>query len=198
MGCSIIRRNRGRLAAVPHEQRPGRHVVRPGEGNALTMTAGPPPPRRVTIREIAAERRISARTIRRHHSRDEHWPPAAGPRRTGRRGRPELEWDADPVDEYYKLKEAASPQARRGPRRGDGDWDRDELVDAATAANRLGISESAFRGYPAGTKDSSNPLPPADPRGRWPWRVVADWDDQRQGSGNRLPRARAADGASGG
>ena len=153
------------------------------------MTAGSLAGNRVTVREIAAARGISVRTVRRYYCRSSRWPPHVGTRHGGGRGRPELEWDAAAIDAFFRWKEAASAQGRRGPRRRPGDWDLDELVDAATAAGRLDITGSAFRGYVAGTRGSRNPLPPPVIPGRWRWGDIVKWDDQRPGSGNRLTGA---------
>jgi len=190
MRCSNMQTSCGRLAAAKRPPRPGAHPLpQPGGRNALTMTATGPPRRWVTVREIAAERGISVYTVRRHRQSTK-WPRSARVRRTGARQRPELEYPAAAVARFYAGKEAASAQAKRGPRH-TGDWARGELVDGPTAAARLGISWSAFRGYPAMYRGSGNPVPEAVERGRWRWGDIADWDDQRKGSGNRLPRAAA-------
>jgi hypothetical protein len=150
------------------------------------MTAARPPRRMVTAHEIAAERGDSVYTVR-GHRRSKKWPHSTGTRRTGARQRPELEYLAADVDTFYRWKEAGSAQARRGPRH-TGDWDPGEVVDGPTIAERLGITWSAWRGYPALFKDSGNPVPAPVKRGWWRWGDIAGWDGRRQGSGNRLPR----------
>jgi hypothetical protein len=187
--CPTIRREHGRQPAAGDGQRPRRRRTAAVGRNALTMTAGSAAGTRVTVAEIAAARGISVRTVRRHHCSSSRWPRAVGTRPSGDRGRPPLEWDAAAVDDFYRWKEAASAQGRRGPRRRPGEWDLGELVGAATAAERLHITESALRGYVAGTKGSRNPFPPPVIPGRWRWGDIVKWDDRRPGSGNHLAGA---------
>jgi len=137
----------------------------------------------MTVPEIAAWRGVDEETVRqdRYRFRDA-WPAPAGTRPSGGRGRPLLEYDAATVKVLYRHER---PHAiRRAEPPGDG-WDPAGLVDGQTAAARLGVAWNTFRMYPRNYARTSNPFPAPDPRGPFPWGVIADWKRRCPGSGRR-------------
>ena len=148
--------------------------------------------RTVTVTEIAAARGLSLNTVHFHRGHLPGFPSPVGRRPpAGRRGQPELEYDATAVDAFYSAKEAAHPQARPGPHRPPGSWDPEERLANRTAAARLGVADSTFRAFPAMYReDAANPFPARGSDGRYRWGDLEDWDERRPGSGRRdaLPR----------
>jgi hypothetical protein len=127
----------------------------------------------MTIQEIADDRGLAVNTVRHHRGHDPRFPKPIGRRVSAdQRGNPPFEYDPKAVAAFYRAKEAASAQARPGPRRPAGDWDPGEYVDARTAAARLGVTPSVFRLYPSGYPAAGpNPFPARTYR----WGDVAEW-----------------------
>ena len=137
----------------------------------------------MTVPEIAEWRGVDEETVRqdRYRFRDA-WPAPAGTRRSGGRGRPLFEYDAATVKVLYRHER---PHAIRRAEPPEDGWDPAELVDGETAAARLGVAWNTFRMYPRNYAQAPNPFPAPDPRGPFPWGVIADWKRRCPGSGRR-------------
>lgn len=114
---------------------------------------------RVTIPEIAEWRGVSVYVIRFDRANHEGWPEPVGARPVPR-GRPMHEYDARDIVRFFRAKEQASPQARRGVRHRPGRWSATRRVDDETIAERLGLSWHTVRSYPAVYAGTANPFPP--------------------------------------
>jgi hypothetical protein len=135
-------------------------VLRPaGVAEAAEKAPRPELSGRVTIPEIAAWRGVSVYVIRFDRANHKGFPGPAGTRPVPR-GRPMLEYRARDVKDFYRSKEQASPQARRGVRHRPGRWSPGRRVDDLTIAQRLGLSYHTVRSYPAVYAGTSNPFPP--------------------------------------
>lgn len=139
----------------------------------------------MTVPEIAQWRRVDVATVRQDRQRfRDVWPARVGSRRSGGRGRPELEYDAAEIKRMY-LQVRPVAARRAADRDPAGGWDLDEIVDAETAAGRLKVRPNTFRMYPAVYAGTANPFPSEVPGGGWRWRDLASWKRNCPGSGRR-------------
>jgi hypothetical protein len=150
---------------------------RAGAAGAADAAGRPGLTGRVTIPEIAKWRGVSVYVVRFDRANHAGWPAPVGARPVPR-GRPMHEYDARDIVRFYRAKEQASPQARRGVRHRPARWSPNRRVDDWTIAERLGLSWHTVRSYPAVYARTANPFPP-----KW-YSVLVEY--QPRGSGKAI------------